>query len=131
MSAERSHDPPQLTMWPTLIFTSIAALFLAMTFAALWHLRWVRRLPALDTVASSTDGAVRCSVVIAARDEEARIEGTVRHLFAQRGVEAEFIVVDDRSTGHTGEILQRLAKVDGGLHAKPVEALPDGWVGKC
>jgi len=46
---------------------------------------------------------VRCSVVIAARDEEARIEGTLRHLLAQRGIKAEFIVVDDRSTDRTGD----------------------------
>src|SRR5258705_5775133 len=37
---------------------------------------------------------VRCSVVIAARDEETRIEGTVRRLMPQRGVEAKFFIVD-------------------------------------
>jgi len=46
-------------------------------------------------------GSVRCSVVVAARDEEARIEDTVRHLLAQRGVELEVVVVDDRSTDRT------------------------------
>jgi glycosyltransferase involved in cell wall biosynthesis len=70
-------------------------------------------------------------VVIAARDEEARIEGTVRHLLAQRGVEAEFIVVDDRSTDRTGEILRRLAKEDPRLQLRRVEVLPEGWLGKC
>jgi glycosyltransferase involved in cell wall biosynthesis len=98
--------------------------------AALWHLRWVRRLPALNTFAP-TDGRVRCSVVIAARDEEARIEQTIRHLLAQRGVEAEFIVVDDRSTDGTSEILRRLAKEDARLQVKRVELLPEGWLGKC
>jgi len=124
-------------MWATLIFSGTAALFLAMTLAALWHLRWVRRLPALETFAppdrsaSSAEERVRCSVVIAARDEEARIEGTIRHLLAQRGVEAEFIVVDDRSTDRTGEILRRLAKEDARVQVKRVEVLPEGWLGKC
>ena len=38
-------------MWMTLIFAGTAALFLAMTIALLQQLRWVRRLPALDTLA--------------------------------------------------------------------------------
>jgi glycosyltransferase involved in cell wall biosynthesis len=125
-------------MWATLIFSGTATLFLSMTFAALWHLRWVRRLPALEafttaegSASSSPEGRVRCSVVIAARDEGARIKGTLRHLLAQRGVEAEFIVVDDRSTDRTSDILRRLAKEDSRLRVKRVDVLPEGWLGKC
>src|SRR6266498_2827231 len=118
-------------MWMTLIFSGTAAVFLALTIAALWHLRWVRRLPALSALTSSPEGRIRCSVVIAARDEEARIEQTIRHLLAQRGVEAEFIVVDDRSADQTSEILRRLAKEDGRVQVKRVDVLPDGWLGKC
>jgi len=118
------------TIWATLIFSGTAALFLAMTMSALWHLRWVRRLPALETLVP-TDSRVRCSVIIAARDEELRIEQTIRHLLAQRGVEAELIVVDDRSSDRTGEILQRLAKEDSRLQVKRANVLPEGWLGKC
>ncbi len=124
-------------MWITLIFGATAALFVAMAIAAQWHLRWVRRLPALDTFTkagvstSSAGGRVRCSVVIAARDEEVRIEQTIRHLLAQRGVEADFIVVDDRSADRTGEILRRLAKQDARVQVKRVDVLPEGWLGKC
>jgi glycosyltransferase involved in cell wall biosynthesis len=112
-------------------------MFLAMTLAALWHLRWVRRLPAMETFtaterpASSPGQRVRCSVVIAARDEEARIEGTMRRLLAQRGGTVEFIVVDDRSTDGTGEILRRLAEEDARVQVKRVQTLPPGWLGKC
>jgi cellulose synthase/poly-beta-1,6-N-acetylglucosamine synthase-like glycosyltransferase len=125
-------------MWVTVIFCGATALFLSMTLAALWHLRWARRLPALEALTTATGRApssaperVRCSVVIAARDEEARIEGTVRRLLAQQGVEAEFMIVDDRSTDRTGEILRQLAKEDGRVKLKRVEVLPDGWLGKC
>ena len=117
-------------MWTTLIFIGTALLFLAMTLAALWNLRWVRRLPALEKLPTA-EGRVQCSVVIAARDEEARIEQTLRHLLAQRGVEAEVIVVDDRSTDRTGEILRRLAKEDARLQVQRVDVLPEGWLGKC
>jgi cellulose synthase/poly-beta-1,6-N-acetylglucosamine synthase-like glycosyltransferase len=112
-------------------------MFLAMACGALWHLRWVRRLPALEALTAapgagaSPETRIRCSVVIAARDEEARIERTIRHLLAQRGVEAEIIVVDDRSTDRTSVILRQLAKEDTRLRVKRVEALPDGWLGKC
>jgi cellulose synthase/poly-beta-1,6-N-acetylglucosamine synthase-like glycosyltransferase len=122
-------------MWLTLIFSATAVLFLAMSCSALWHLRWVKRLPSLGTLApiggSKSPTVIRCSVVIAARDEEARIEQTIRHLFAQRGVEAEFIVVDDRSTDQTSEILRRLAKEDPRLRIERVDLLPEGWLGKC
>ncbi len=119
-------------MWVTLIFSGTAGLFLIWTFSTLWHIRWVRRLPALKTLtAAPTEVRIKCSVVIAARDEEARIEQTIRHLIAQRGVEAECIVVDDRSADRTGEILRRLAKEDARVQAKRVDVLPDGWLGKC
>src|SRR5258706_6982803 len=126
-------------MWLTLIFSGTAALFLAMALAALWNLRWVHRLPTLESIAaaeqplpaSATEARARCSVVIAARNEEARIEGTLRHLLAQRGVEAEFIVVDDRSTDRTSEILRRLAKEDARVKVLRVDKLPEGWLGKC
>jgi cellulose synthase/poly-beta-1,6-N-acetylglucosamine synthase-like glycosyltransferase len=117
-------------MWVSLIFSGTAALFLAMTLAALRHLRWVKRLPALETFAA-TEGRVRCSVIIAVRDEEARIEQTIRHLFAQRGVEAEFIVVDDRSSDRTSEILRGLAAEDARVKVRRVDVLPEGWLGKC
>jgi len=117
-------------MWVNIIFGGTAAVFLAMTVGALWHLRMVRRMPALETLPATTN-SIRCSVVIAARDEEARIERTIRHLLAQRGVEAEFIIVDDRSTDRTSEILRRLANEDARLQVKRVDVLPQGWLGKC
>jgi len=123
-------------MWFTVLFGGVAALFLAMTFAALFHLRWARRLPSLNELTAAPrieEGSVepRCSIIVAARDEEARIESTVRHLLVQSGVQIEVIVVDDRSTDRTSEILRRLAAEDGRVRVKRVNALPAGWLGKC
>ncbi len=124
-------------MWTTLTFLGTTALFLAWTISALRHLRWVRRLPtsealnAAEQLPSPAEARIRCSVVIAARDEEARIEQTIHHLLAQRGVETEFIIVDDRSTDRTSEILQRLAKEDTRLRVNRINTLPEGWLGKC
>jgi len=36
-------------MWLSLLLAGTAALFLAMTAAALFHPRWVKRLPSLAT----------------------------------------------------------------------------------
>ena len=120
----------------TLIFYATAAFFVAATLAALWHSRWMQRLPSLmefshDQGTSLPPPNIRCSIVVAARNEEARIEQTVRRLLAQREVEAEFIVVDDRSTDQTGEILQQLAKEDSRLRVIRIDTLPVGWLGKC
>jgi hypothetical protein len=73
-------------------------MFVGMSIAGLINLRWVRRLPSLEELTAAereSQKPVRCSVVIAARDEVAPLEQTLRHLLAQRGVEADFIVVDD------------------------------------
>ena len=101
-------------------------MFLAMTFGVLFHLRWARRLPALqDSPTAPGQGLVRCSVVLAARNEEARIESTIRRLLGQSGVEIEVIAVDDRSTDRTSEILRRLVVEDPRVRVKRVDTLPD------
>jgi glycosyltransferase involved in cell wall biosynthesis len=70
-------------------------------------------------------------VVLAARNEEARVEKTIRHLLGQTGVTLEVIAVDDRSSDRTGAILAALAVEDSRLRVTRVETLPQGWIGKC
>ena len=115
-----------------LLFGSLTALFLAMSLAALIHLRWARRLPALRDLPTDPDAkSVRCSVILAARNEQERIESTIRLILAQSGVQVEVIVVDDRSTDRTSQILECLAQEDARVRVIRVERLPDGWLGKC
>ena len=115
-----------------LLFSGAASVFLATTLAKLFHLRWARRLPALRDLPAAPDAdPVRCSVVLAARDEEARVSGTIRRLLGQTGVLVEVIVADDRSTDRTREILDGLAAEDPRLRVRRVDTLPDGWLGKC
>lgn len=124
-------------MWWNWILYATAALFLAMSLGALWNFRWMRRLPALTgstgilPASGQNPPAFRCSVVVAGRNEGNRIEQCIRCLLAQRGVELEFIVVDDRSTDRTPEILRQLAAEDARLKVIRVDALPEGWLGKC
>jgi cellulose synthase/poly-beta-1,6-N-acetylglucosamine synthase-like glycosyltransferase len=124
-------------MWQTLLFSGLTAFFLATTLAVCFHLHWVRRLPPLNKleptveVRHTRDVPSRCSIVVAARDEELRIAGTVRHLLSQKGVEIELIVVDDRSTDRTSNILTQLATEDPRVQSVRVDSLPAGWLGKC
>jgi glycosyltransferase involved in cell wall biosynthesis len=135
------------------LFWLLGSTFLVVGLSAWSNLRWAQRLPKLAVGAgevSSFQGSVfrwkgdeqnggqaskvplpKVSVVLAARDEEARIEHTVRRLLAQRGVDLEIVVVDDRSTDRTGEILKNLAREDGRVRYLRVDVLPPGWLGKC
>ncbi len=88
------------------------------------------RLPPLDARTGETAGD-SVSIIVAARDEAARIEETVRRLAQQRGVDAEVIVVNDRSTDGTREIIDRLAERRPNVRACHVDELPEGWLGKC
>ncbi|MCC7374464.1 MAG: glycosyltransferase family 2 protein [Verrucomicrobiales bacterium] len=121
----------------SLIFFGTTAFFVCGACVLMWHLKWMRRLPSLEQLGqvdkSSKGEPARCSIVVAARDEESRIGETVRRLLAQGGVEVEVevIVVNDRSRDRTGEILQSWAKADSRLRVVNIEHLPDGWLGKC
>lgn len=80
-----------------------------------------RRRPALAPVRTASP---RVSVVIPARDEEARLGPCLSAVLADPDV-AEVIVVDDESRDGT-------ARLAAGVGAKVVAGapLPDGWVGK-
>jgi hypothetical protein len=77
------------------------------------------------------DGAAKVSIVLAGKDEEDNIEACVRSLLDQDYPDYELIVVDDRSTDRTPEILGRLAKEhQDRLRVLRVDSLPQGWFGK-
>ncbi|WP_084195936.1 glycosyltransferase [Streptosporangium amethystogenes] len=103
---------------------AVAALAVAVRLA-----RGRRRLPALNPVpvhppTSARTTPPRVSVVIPARDEEARLGPCLSAVLADPAV-TEVVVVDDESRDGTAELAARLgAKV---LIGAP---LPGGWVGK-
>lgn len=86
---------------------------------------WMR-VPAV----SAMDGAPTLSIIVPARDEERNIEACVRSLVAQRGVDAEVIVVNDGSRDKTAAILARLQTEFPALRVIDGAPLPAGWVGK-
>jgi glycosyltransferase involved in cell wall biosynthesis len=70
------------------------------------------------------------SVVVPVRDEAARIGATLAGLRAQKDVEIEIIVVDDRSEDATGAIALEAARDDERVRVVRIDALPEGWLGK-
>jgi cellulose synthase/poly-beta-1,6-N-acetylglucosamine synthase-like glycosyltransferase len=109
-------------------FGVVALVWLAQSLRNLRDAGAVPSLPALEPTADSKRPLV--SVVIAVRDEAPRIETTVRRFLAQRGVDVEIVVVDDRSTDGTRAIVERVAAGESRVRVIAVDALPDGWLGK-
>ena len=90
------------------------------------------RVRGLGSAASRADGDLpSLTVVVAAKDEAARVGDAVRSLLAQDYPTLQLIVVNDRSEDATGAILDRIAAEDPRLDVVHVRTLPDGWLGKC
>jgi cellulose synthase/poly-beta-1,6-N-acetylglucosamine synthase-like glycosyltransferase len=70
------------------------------------------------------------SIIVAACNEEAGIEPALRSVLLQDYPKSEVIVVNDRSTDRTAEILERIAAADHRLRVITIERLPAGWLGK-
>jgi hypothetical protein len=106
----------------TLTLIALAlALFPARVFRA--NLR-VYRPPATASVAQPI------SVLIPARNEEAKIGPSVRAVLANEGVEFEVVVLDDHSEDGTAQIVEEIARDDGRVRLVRAPELPVGWCGK-
>ena len=114
----------------TYLCLAVAIAWLVFTLATTLNLLATPRLPGAADL-NIGEGRPSVSVVIAARDEAARIEQTVQGLLAQQSIELELIVVDDRSTDATQDILARAAARDPRLSVLRVDELPECWLGKC
>ncbi len=70
------------------------------------------------------------SVIVPARNESRDIERAVESLLKQDYPNYELIVVNDRSTDGTHEILDRMVAEHPQLRTFHLDALPAGWLGK-
>lgn len=114
-------------------------LFAAWTTLALWlvgailTVRGIRRqrpLEALADKAAQTD-APHVSLLVPARNEAGRVLArSISSMLAQDYEPLEVIVVNDRSTDATGEILRRLQSGSSRLRVIDGAELPGGWLGK-
>jgi glycosyltransferase involved in cell wall biosynthesis len=112
----------QIIFWITGAFWLLAAAELFRSILTLEH------LPPLQSLLVPPPAL---SVLIAVRDEAARIEKTVRQVLAQQGVSLQLIVVNDRSRDATPQILGNLATEFQQLKIINIDHLPENWLGKC
>ncbi len=98
---------------------------------------WLHDQYHLDIVvesASAPADAPLVSICVPARNEEKNIRACVEAILAQTYPNFELIVLDDRSTDSTPQILESLAKVENlrKTHLRIIHGseLPSGWAGK-
>ncbi len=71
------------------------------------------------------------SVLIPARNEEGKIERCIESILNQDYPNFELIIIDDRSTDRTGDIIASYAEKDKRIKFVQGKDAPDGWIGKC
>ncbi len=72
----------------------------------------------------------RVSVIIPACNEADHVEAAMQSHQQTAYPNIEFVLVDDRSTDGTSQIVDRLAVKDARVRALHIEELPEGWLGK-
>ena len=92
-------------------------------------IRLARKTPSLDEHAAAEDGPL-VSVIVPARNEAATITTVVTSVLATRYRNLELLVVDDRSTDATADVVLGLATGDRRLRLISGGELPQGWYGK-
>src|SRR5437868_8083236 len=89
--------------------------------------------PEWDRRPATPNGEPRVSIVVPARNEEEHIRETLVQLLALDYSNYEIIVVNDRSTDRTGQIMDEVAaspQAHGLLKVIHISELPSGWLGK-
>jgi glycosyltransferase involved in cell wall biosynthesis len=114
-----------MTFYLALLILAALAAMLVELVRGNRHLGFLARVPTLDDA-----DLPMVTAIVAARDEERGMEAALRSLLAQDLARFEVIVVDDRSTDRTGEILDRMAASEPRLRVVHVAELPGGWLGK-
>ena len=115
----------------------IALLIFLLSLCAAWVVGFgyliiaINRLPVFRNLQAPMPSVwPRLSVVIPACNEAATLESAVATLLQQDYPDLEIVLVDDRSTDGTGELIDRLAHQDPRIRTVHVETLPQGWLGK-
>ena len=108
----------------------VGVVWLTFNLSVAWLQRYVHPFAQISKRLPDSDAIPSVTIVVPARNERDRIEETVRRLLAQRGVDFDLVVVDDRSDDGTREILERLRGEDPRLRVIRVDTLPEDWLGK-
>ncbi len=113
---------------------ALVTLFLALgttieMLIGLRRLEWLSDQP-IGVKSPLSPLAPAISIIVSARNEEKNISAGLSSLLELDYPEKQIIVINDRSTDRTGEILAGLAKSHPELKIVTVPELPAGWLGK-
>ena len=72
----------------------------------------------------------KLSVIITACNEAGTIEEAMKSRLQEDYPDVEFILIDDRSTDGTTEMVDRIASRDNRVRPIHIKELPEGWLGK-
>jgi hypothetical protein len=106
----------------------LASPWIIAPLVTIWRVRQSRELR--DERASVSSDGPLVSVVVPARDERRNIESCVRSILAGHYTTIEVVVVDDRSSDGTADVVRALAREDARLTLVENPPLPEGWFGK-
>lgn len=115
--------------WLVWLFLGVALLYW-LTYAAFAALN-LRLMPALRELHPAEPPRLpRLSLIVPASNEADTLEAALASKLAQDYPHLEFVLVNDRSTDGTGEVMERMAGGDPRIRVLHVRELPQGWLGK-
>ncbi|MBD1401547.1 glycosyltransferase [Pelovirga terrestris] len=106
----------------------ILIIHLLITFELIYAARHLINLRQVTPLAPSQLPSL--SIIVAARNEEEQMEAALRSLLLIDYPEFEVIVVNDRSSDGTGNILAQMTINHPQLKTLTIDDLPGGWLGK-
>ncbi|MDE5413548.1 glycosyltransferase [Alkalihalobacterium chitinilyticum] len=114
-----------------LILAIITCLFwFAVLIDATLGMRKLEKLENVETNDTIKLNPPLVSIIVAARNEEKDIEGSLQSQLQQTYKNIEWIVVNDRSTDQTGAIINQISNTDNRIQPIHIEHLDEGWLGK-
>jgi cellulose synthase/poly-beta-1,6-N-acetylglucosamine synthase-like glycosyltransferase len=89
----------------------------------------LQRIDRLENEQTSQDGPL-VSIIVAARNEEKGVKESLQSQISQSYDRLEWILVNDRSTDHTPNIMNEIQSENKNVNVIHIKDLPPGWLGK-
>ncbi len=113
------------------LFILAALILLSNLYAAMDIILGTRRMRNLADIAPLPEQEQpKVSIIVPACNEQDTIEPALRSLLSLDYSHIEIIAINDRSTDHTSEVLQKIKQDHPQLRILEITELPEGWLGK-